>query len=169
MTLQLLHSEFPDIWGRFSFLFCQCELHRTFTHIQSYTPSPRSTPRTSSFHRFIYTENQILIFLGPLEDDCHSYCSLPPARACILFDTGPLFRFRLQLIVSTEGEFSSLFFPWSHAGQIFSATEKNDNKALIVLHTFHIFKVKADAISMLTLPKYQSYRNTQIKNSIKFF
>ncbi len=32
-------------------------------------------------------------------------------------------------------------FPWSHAGQIFSATEKNNNKALIVLHTFHIFKV----------------------------
>ncbi len=24
MTLQLLHSEFPYIWGKFNFLFCQC-------------------------------------------------------------------------------------------------------------------------------------------------
>ncbi len=27
MTLQLLHSEFPYIWGKFDFLFYQCE-HR---------------------------------------------------------------------------------------------------------------------------------------------
>jgi hypothetical protein len=27
MTLQLLHSEFPYIWGKISFLFYQCTVH----------------------------------------------------------------------------------------------------------------------------------------------
>jgi hypothetical protein len=24
MTLQLIHSEFPYLWGKFDFLFCRC-------------------------------------------------------------------------------------------------------------------------------------------------
>jgi hypothetical protein len=28
MTLQLLHSEFPYVWGKFDFLFYQCSFQR---------------------------------------------------------------------------------------------------------------------------------------------
>jgi hypothetical protein len=31
MTLQLLHSEFPYIWGKFDFLFYQCTRHKFIT------------------------------------------------------------------------------------------------------------------------------------------
>jgi hypothetical protein len=31
MTLQMLHSEFPYIWGKFDFLFYQCAWQRIIT------------------------------------------------------------------------------------------------------------------------------------------
>jgi hypothetical protein len=35
MTLQLLHSEFPYIWGKFSFLFYQCWVRQCMSALAS--------------------------------------------------------------------------------------------------------------------------------------
>ncbi len=61
MTLQLLHSEFPDIWGKFDFLFYQCRLTVTVknnVHSHAFTvthPPQHSTPALSTWFTY-YTE-----------------------------------------------------------------------------------------------------------------
>ncbi len=73
MSLQLLHSEFPDIWGKFDFLFYQCEERlpniwgnaQIFHHIRyeeavsriDFAPDPSEFP-------YIYEENFIFCFFS---------------------------------------------------------------------------------------------------------
>jgi hypothetical protein len=57
MTLQLLHSEFPYIWGKFYFLFYQsrylpnaCPVIRDLQHLQSATLHCHSYLETTGFN-----------------------------------------------------------------------------------------------------------------------
>ncbi len=63
VTLQLLHSEFPYIWGKFSFLFYQCTYPTPI--LLPPLPPPRSIPppTPSVFSLFIICSMRLLLFI----------------------------------------------------------------------------------------------------------
>jgi hypothetical protein len=53
MTLQLLHSEFPYILGKFDFLFYQCSIHQTYRIINNNSHTGNSIKMLGSFGKFL--------------------------------------------------------------------------------------------------------------------
>ncbi len=76
MTLQLLHSEFPYIWGKFDILFYHCSNHRVniylgscvMLHSLAETQQPHIPPHLGSFTRaLLVSQDRRHLFVTPCE------------------------------------------------------------------------------------------------------
>ncbi len=119
MTLQLLHSEFPYIWGKFDYLFLS--VHSATKLLKSLYPSVHTCPLSWSVHcnfvRDTYSERggraapvltanfSIMMERTPKSGRCHSlYSVINPAaeeQGCVSW---PIFLF-IHSLVSRTGAF----------------------------------------------------------------
>ncbi len=88
MTLQLLHSEFPYIWGKFDFLFYQCTTDPSLQN--NADPSPFSLPGWKTVDQHFACSNNLYAFSD------YTLLFLLPHAPCTLAKCYRMRRIRLQ-------------------------------------------------------------------------